>query len=119
MSDGALPGWVSDLCEPRAHPGAPADVELVQTQISYVFLAGDLVYKAKKPVDFGFIEQLSLVTAWRVVNGCSDGLQDVGHVTHEWVATGLAQKQIWVAPHRVDVMDTGQLVRNGIDTSAS
>ena len=60
MSDGALPGWVSDLCEPRAHPGAPADVELVQTHISYVFLAGEVVYKAKKPVDFGFIEQLSL-----------------------------------------------------------
>ena len=60
VSDGALPGWVSDLCEPRAHPGAPSVVDLVQTHISYVFLAGDLVYKAKKPVDFGFIEQLSL-----------------------------------------------------------
>ncbi len=31
-------------------------VELLQTHISYVFLAGDHVYKVKKPVDFGFLD---------------------------------------------------------------
>ncbi|MYH41197.1 MAG: AAA family ATPase [Chloroflexi bacterium] len=60
MSDTRLPAWVRDLCDPRAYAHRPDSVELVQTHISYVFLAGELVYKAKKPVDFGFIEQLSL-----------------------------------------------------------
>jgi aminoglycoside phosphotransferase family enzyme/predicted kinase len=31
-------------------------VQLIQTHISYVFLAGDHVYKVKKPVDFGFLD---------------------------------------------------------------
>ncbi len=31
-------------------------VELVQTHISWVFLAGDRVFKIKKPVDFGFLD---------------------------------------------------------------
>ncbi len=60
MSETRLPAWVRDLCDPRAYAHRPDSVELVQTHISYVFLAGGLVYKAKKPVDFGFIEQLSL-----------------------------------------------------------
>lgn len=32
----------------------------MQTHISYVFLAGDRVYKTKKPVNFGFIDQVEL-----------------------------------------------------------
>jgi aminoglycoside phosphotransferase family enzyme len=36
------------------HPAA--DIELVQTHISFVILAGDFVYKFKKPVDFGFLD---------------------------------------------------------------
>ncbi len=36
---------------------APVDqVKLVQTHISWVFLAGDRVFKIKKPVDFGFLD---------------------------------------------------------------
>ncbi len=31
-------------------------MELVQTHISYVFLAGEFVYKLKKPVDMGFLD---------------------------------------------------------------
>ena len=35
----------------------PADrVELVETHISWVFLAGDFAYKLKKPLDFGFLD---------------------------------------------------------------
>jgi len=32
------------------------DVELLQTHISYVLLAGDFAYKVKKAVDFGFLD---------------------------------------------------------------
>jgi len=58
----ALPAYVRALLEPSAFPHAPSSVELVQTHISYVFLADDRVYKTKKPVDFGFINQLEFET---------------------------------------------------------
>ena len=61
----ALPAYVRGLLEPTAYPVTPAGVTLVQTHISYVFLAGDVVYKTKKPVDFGFIEQLTVETRHR------------------------------------------------------
>lgn len=57
-----LPPYVRALLDPTAFPHAPAAVELVQTHISYVFLAGDRVYKTKKPVDFGFVNQLEAET---------------------------------------------------------
>ncbi|HKN15055.1 MAG TPA: AAA family ATPase [Candidatus Binatus sp.] len=37
------------------YPDSPAHVELKQTHISYVFIAGDFVYKVKKPVHFPFL----------------------------------------------------------------
>jgi aminoglycoside phosphotransferase family enzyme len=48
------------LLNPEIYPGRVDKVELVQTQISYVFLAGDNVYKIKKPVDFGFLDYTTL-----------------------------------------------------------
>jgi uncharacterized protein len=36
------------------------DTELVETHISWVFLRGDEVFKIKKPVDFGFLDQTTL-----------------------------------------------------------
>jgi uncharacterized protein len=44
--------------QPSAYPHTPASVRLLQTHISYVWVADDFVYKAKKPVDFGFIDQV-------------------------------------------------------------
>jgi aminoglycoside phosphotransferase family enzyme len=55
-----LPELVEALLDPRAYPGNPGRVGLVQTQISYVFLAGDFVYKIKKPVDMGFLDYTTL-----------------------------------------------------------
>ena len=65
MTNDALPDYVRALLKPAAYPHTPASVELVQTHISYVFLAGDLVYKTKKPIDFGFIQQLDAETRRR------------------------------------------------------
>ncbi len=57
MSDpGDLPECVRFLLDPEVYPHAVTQVELVQTHISYVLLAGDFVYKMKKPVDFGFLD---------------------------------------------------------------
>jgi len=60
MTNDTLPEYVRGLLDPSAYPAPPDRVDLVQTHISYVFLAGGVVYKTKKPVDFGFIEQMSV-----------------------------------------------------------
>ncbi|HHO47863.1 MAG TPA: hypothetical protein ENN06_05355 [Desulfobacteraceae bacterium] len=51
-----LPPFIRDLLEPGAYAHPAGDVRLVQTHISYVLLAGDYVYKFKKPVNFGFLD---------------------------------------------------------------
>jgi aminoglycoside phosphotransferase family enzyme len=55
-----LPELIQALLDPKAYPEPPERVELVQTQISYVFLAGEYVYKIKKPVDMGFLDYTTL-----------------------------------------------------------
>ncbi|OCC14502.1 hypothetical protein DBT_2043 [Dissulfuribacter thermophilus] len=57
---GTVPEWLSKMNDPSFYPHAPSDVEMVQTHISWVFLAGDKVYKIKKPVDFGFLNFTTL-----------------------------------------------------------
>ena len=59
-SDQTLPDYVHALLNPDIYAFDVHEIQLIQTHISYVFLAGDKVYKTKKPVDFGFINQLDL-----------------------------------------------------------
>ena len=54
------PKLVEAMCRPDFYPHRPQAVELVQTHISFVFIAGDLVYKVKKAVDFGFLDFTTL-----------------------------------------------------------
>lgn len=51
-----LPEFVQDLMQGDAYPWHPAEVELIETHISWVFLAGDRVVKVKRPVDLGFVD---------------------------------------------------------------
>jgi len=51
---------VEALKEPSAYPHPVARVEYVQTHISSVFLTGEVVYKLKKPVNFGFLDFTTL-----------------------------------------------------------
>src|SRR4030043_2022822 len=55
-----LPQRIQAPLDPKGHPDPPQRVEMVQTQISYVFLAGEYVYKSKKPVDMGFLDYTTL-----------------------------------------------------------
>src|SRR4030043_111496 len=55
-----LPELVQALLDPKVYAEPPPRGELVQTQISYVFCAGDYVYKIKKPVDMGFLDYTTL-----------------------------------------------------------
>jgi len=60
MKTPAFPPLVQAMLDPSFYPHHPAQVDLVQTHISYLFLCGDLVYKVKKPVDFGFLDFTTL-----------------------------------------------------------
>lgn len=48
------------MSRPDFYPHRPTTVEIFQTHISFVFIAGDDVYKVKKPVNFGFLDFTSL-----------------------------------------------------------
>ena len=56
MTQESLPQFVQTLLNPECYDHPVAKVELVQTHISFVLLAGEFVYKFKKPVNFGFLD---------------------------------------------------------------
>jgi hypothetical protein len=56
----ATPSLVKALLKPETYPHSPKKVELVQTQMSFLFLTGDYVYKVKKPVNLGFLDYTTL-----------------------------------------------------------
>jgi aminoglycoside phosphotransferase family enzyme len=47
---------IEALSDPSAYPQPFEEVQVHQTHISVVFLAGDLAYKIKKPVTLGFVD---------------------------------------------------------------
>jgi aminoglycoside phosphotransferase family enzyme/predicted kinase len=55
-----LPELVKALLEPKAYPETTEKVELVQTQMSFVFLTEEFVYKVKKAVDLGYLDYTTL-----------------------------------------------------------
>jgi aminoglycoside phosphotransferase family enzyme/predicted kinase len=57
---GGLGALIAGLSRPAAYPHPADPVEVVQTHISVVFLAGDRAYKVKKPVDLGFLDFTTL-----------------------------------------------------------
>ena len=54
-----LPEMVKALLKPQAYPETPEHIELVQTQMSFVFIADDYVYKLKKPVNLAAVTRAS------------------------------------------------------------
>ncbi|HKI19084.1 MAG TPA: hypothetical protein VKA15_14445 [Isosphaeraceae bacterium] len=55
-----VPQLIEALSAPSAYPHPAETVEVHQTHISIVFLAGPLAYKIKKPVDLGFVSYRTL-----------------------------------------------------------
>ena len=51
---------VRAMSEPTFYDHPVDEVELIETHISWVFLAGDFAYKVKKPLNFGFLDFSSL-----------------------------------------------------------
>jgi aminoglycoside phosphotransferase family enzyme/predicted kinase len=55
-----LPDLIALMSRPEAYPHPVPAVEVRQTHISAVFLAGKFAYKVKKPVDLGFLDFTTL-----------------------------------------------------------
>jgi aminoglycoside phosphotransferase family enzyme len=55
-----LPSTVGALLKSQAYPRKPQQIELVQTQMSFIFLTGEYVYKIKKPVNLGYLDYTTL-----------------------------------------------------------
>lgn len=47
---------IENLLDPAVYPWPVDKVELIETHISWVLLAGDRVVKLKRPVDLGFVD---------------------------------------------------------------
>lgn len=56
----SLPVLIRSLLDPARYPHAAATVELVETHISWVLLAGDFAYKIKKPLTLPFLDYSTL-----------------------------------------------------------
>ena len=55
-----LPALVQALLTPEVYPHRPSKIDLVQTQMSFIFLTGDYVYKVKKAVNLGYLDYTTL-----------------------------------------------------------
>lgn len=51
---------VAAMRDPRAYPHVVDEVEVIETHISWVFLAGDFAYKVKKPLRLPFVDYSTL-----------------------------------------------------------
>lgn len=67
-----LPPLIQSLLAPQRYPGKVARVELVETHISWVLLAGEFAYKIKKPVKLPFLDFSTLALRQQA---CQDELR--------------------------------------------
>ncbi len=51
---------ITALSDPNNYPHPVADIRVIETHISWVILTGEIAYKIKKPVNFGFLDFTSL-----------------------------------------------------------
>jgi uncharacterized protein len=61
-----LPAIVAAMMRPEMYPDRPRSVEVRQTHVSCAFIAGDYVYKIKKPVRFAFLDASSLARRYQL-----------------------------------------------------
>jgi aminoglycoside phosphotransferase family enzyme len=55
-----LPEIAQALMNPQIYPDKTSRVELMQTQMSFIFITGKYVYKLKKPVNLGYLDYSTL-----------------------------------------------------------
>jgi uncharacterized protein len=54
------PELINALLDKHAYPDSFTDVQLMQTQMSFILIAGEFVYKIKKPVNLGYLDYTTL-----------------------------------------------------------
>jgi len=52
----SVPAHLKAFFDAAIYPHPAEKIEMIQTHISWVFMAGNYAYKFKKPVDFGFLD---------------------------------------------------------------
>lgn len=130
-----LPHYIRALLDPRRYPHPVKEVELVQTHISYLLLAGEFVYKFKKPVNLGFLdfssaslrahfcaEELRLnrrlcpeiYLGILGVERCADGYR-IGEVRADAVDYGVKMRRLPDDRMMTEVMATGALTEHHLD----
>jgi hypothetical protein len=60
MNAPLTPFFVAALLRPETYPHPAENIEMLETHISWVFLAGPYAYKVKKPVELGFLDFTTL-----------------------------------------------------------
>jgi uncharacterized protein len=93
---------VEGLLRPEAYPWRPVAVELVETHVSWVFLAGARVVKVKKPVSYGFVDHTALESRCR---SCEDEVR-LNHRLTDGVYLGVVPIVRGPAGYRVDAEGT-------------
>src|SRR5688500_8157970 len=68
----ALPPLIRALLRPEAYPHPTGPVQLRETHLSWVLLAGNFAYKVKKPVTLGFAD---FSTRERRTAACADEIR--------------------------------------------
>jgi uncharacterized protein len=66
IAKGSRSRLVDAMKRPAFYPERPTRVEVKQTHMSYVFLAGEYVYKVKKPLRFDFADCSTLETRYKL-----------------------------------------------------
>lgn len=134
MSENNLPAFITFFLDPAHYDHPVSEVRLVQTHISYVLIAGDFVYKIKKPVDFGFLDFTTLEKRHHFCNQelllnrrlCPDIYLDTVAVTRtdsgfafngsgEVVDYGVKMKTMPLDGMMADVIKTGGVNRQTLD----
>lgn len=57
---GVFPALIAALRNPDCYPHPVVQIEILETHISWVVLAGRYAYKIKKPVNLGFLDFTTL-----------------------------------------------------------
>lgn len=52
---------VSRMLDAAAYPHPAADLQMIETHLSWVFLAGEFAYKVRKPVKLDFVDFSTLL----------------------------------------------------------
>jgi aminoglycoside phosphotransferase family enzyme/predicted kinase len=114
-----LEALIAALSRPEAYPGHEAlgygaEVEVVQTHISVVFLVGREVFKIHKPVDFGFLDFTSLEARLRDCEAEVAINQELAPGVYRGVVAIVEREGQLVVERERDAVDASEVIEWGV-----